>query len=87
MANNGKRLTCPICRDSSFYTQERIEAAGGRIYCSERHSWCEMVDLATLMEILGGPAVVSVKDVDFEREDMDVLHPDDFEFAGTYGEE
>ena len=54
MAERGKRLTCPMCKDTSFYTLKEIEAAGGRIQCDNHRVGVEMVDLVMLMEILGG---------------------------------
>lgn len=53
MPQLGKRLTCPLCRDSSFMSFEMIEAGGGKIYCTNHTNWIEMVDLAELIEILG----------------------------------
>lgn len=92
MAILGKRLTCPLCRDSSFFSLEQLASVNGIIYCDNHPNWVEMVDLAVLMEIMGLQVVVveaedfeEVEGVDFDSQDMNTLHPDDFEFGGTYG--
>lgn len=82
----GKRLTCPVCRDSGFFTLDKLAVTNGKIDCGNHSQVVEMVDLATLIEI-GGllPVVLLEEEVDFEVENMAVLHPDDFEFGGDYG--
>lgn len=60
----GKRLTCPVCQDSSFFTLKQIKETGGRIDCANHVQWVTMVDLAELIEILGHTTSI---------------HPDDFE--------
>lgn len=60
----GKRLTCPLCRDSSFYSFVELEAHGGRVYCDNHPNWIEMVDLAELMEIYGLQVVVVEDEVE-----------------------
>lgn len=53
----GKRLTCPLCRDSSFFTFEQIEAAGGNIDCGNHTAWITMIDLSELMALFGNPVI------------------------------
>lgn len=81
----GKRLTCPMCKDSAFLTLEQIEEAGGRVQCPNHRVGVEMVDLAMLMEILGaaGKVIIINEDVDFHKEDMNVPHYDDFELSSS----
>lgn len=89
MAEQGKRLTCPVCKDSVWVGLAELEQAGGQVECANHRVGVEMVDLVALMEILGGPKPVAVEEVDFDQEDMNVLHPDDFdfEFSFAYSEE
>ena len=79
----GKRLTCPMCRDTVWMSEKDLEEAGGSVQCANHWVGVEMVDLAALMEILGAPKGVGIihEEVDFSKEDMNVLHPDDFDFS------
>lgn len=49
----GIRLTCPACGDSSVFTPEEIEAAGGSIDCGNHPGWVTMVNLVDLLAIWG----------------------------------
>lgn len=49
----GIRLTCPQCQDSSVFTQEEIDAAGGSIDCGNHPGWVTMVNLVELLGIWG----------------------------------
>jgi hypothetical protein len=78
----GKRLTCPLCQDSSFFTLEQLASVGGRVQCGNHLAPIEMVDLLGLFEIFGrGEPVPEEFEEEFEAAvDHGLLHPDDFEF-------
>jgi hypothetical protein len=83
----GKRLTCPVCQDSSFFSLEQlktIEEFGGKIQCDGegRHVLVEMVDLVELNKIFGwGKPLTEEEEVDFNTAvDAHLIHPSDFEF-------
>lgn len=66
----GKRLTCPVCRDSGFYPLAQIAASNGRIRCTNHLAPVDMVDLVTLLEILVPTGEVHPDDFDnWEEED------------------
>jgi hypothetical protein len=71
----GKRLTCPVCKDSAFFSNfELAEYEGGRVFCDNHQPVVEMVDLADLLAIWGIPQRVELEVVELEDS-----HPDDFE--------
>jgi hypothetical protein len=78
----GKRLTCPYCKDSSFFTLEQIEAMNGRVQCGNHLAPIEMVDLVALLEILTvGQPLERWQQEEFEAVvDAGLIHPQDFEF-------
>lgn len=71
----GKRLTCPVCKDSAFFSNFELAEMGGSVYCDNHDPVVEMVDLADLLAIWGIPQRVELKKVDFFEDS----HPDDFE--------
>lgn len=65
----GIRLTCPMCGDSSVFTQEEIDAAGGSIDCGNHVAWVTMVNLVDLMNIWATvSAPVEEEEVELEEE-------------------
>lgn len=80
----GKRLTCPVCQDSSFFTFEQLKGLKRPIQCDGegRHVLVEMVDLVELYEILGrGEPLDEEQEAEFNAAvDGRIIHPDDFEF-------
>lgn len=82
----GKRLTCPVCKDSSFYTFEQLEALNNTVRCTNHLIPADMIDLVALYEVLTAGHPLD----DFQEVELDtvvsagLIHPDDFE-EGYYG--
>ena len=68
----GIRLTCPQCQDSSVFTQEEIDAAGGSIDCGNHPGWVTMVNLVELLAIWGKVSTP------VEEEEVEVIEEVDF---------
>lgn len=65
----GRRLYCPKCGDSSFFTEEQLASVKGSVDCGNHFEPVTMVNLAEYLNIMGfgtdSPLVEQEEEVEF----------------------